>query len=151
MDLEKVFSLIDKAEKSEFDKIKIKMDDISLTLERNGEKALAAAPAAMVLETTPAAKQLAEEKLKESIELSADDTVFAPISGVFYIAREPGEEAFVTEGNKVKKGDTLCIIEAMKTMNEISAPRSGVIESILKQDSDQVMAGEPLFSYAEGK
>lgn len=142
MDLEKVFSLIDKAEKSSFNKIKIQIGDMKLSLDRSTNTAAEVAPQPQ----KPAPKPTVVPKNEE---MKKEDVVLAPISGVFYIAKEPGADPFVKPGSKVKKGDTLCIIEAMKTMNEISAPKDGVIERILKNDSDTVAAKDALFTYAE--
>ena len=77
-------------------------------------------------------------------------TVRSPISGVFYLAKEPGAAPFVQAGSKVNKGDTLCIIEAMKTMNEIRAPKNCVIAGILAADGATISAGDPLFLLDEG-
>lgn len=142
MDLEKVFSLIDKAEKSSFNKIKIQIGDMKLSLDRS-----ISTPA----EVTPQPEKSAPKPtvVPKNEEMKKEDVVLAPISGVFYIAKEPGADPFVKPGGYVKKGDTLCIIEAMKTMNEISAPKDGVIERILKNDSDTVAAKDALFTYAE--
>ena len=139
MDIDKIFSLIDKAEKSTFDRIKIQMEDVKLTLERSTGKKFA--ETAAVTESTRISDQ----------EVEPDDMIIAPISGVLYIAREPGEEPYVREGSRVKKGDPVCIIEAMKTMNEISAPKSGIIGAVLKKDSQTVSANEPIFRYAKEK
>ena len=143
MELEKIYSLIDKAEKSSFNKIEIKTQDVKISLERGG----AAAPAAMPEAVQPKADAQTPAPADEP---SKENTVFAPISGVFYTAKEPGAAPFISEGGKVRKGDTICIIEAMKTMNEISAPKKGVISRILKEDSEPVTAGDALFTYAEG-
>ena len=142
MDIEKVFSLMDKAEKSSFNKIEIEIDDIKLRLDRS-------APA------TQAPVIMAELDNKHSVEAvqspapSSDDFIMAPISGVFYVAKAPGEPPFVKDGDRVKKGDTVCIIEAMKTMNEIVAPKAGTIESVLLNDEESVSADQPLFKYAK--
>ena len=88
-------------------------------------------------------------KGKENLVPSKDDFILAPISGVFYSAKAPGEPPFVKEGDVVKKGQTVCIIEAMKTMNEIVAPKMGTIESVLLSDEESVSADQPLFKYAE--
>lgn len=72
--------------------------------------------------------------------------VKSPIVGTFYGRPSPDAEAFVTEGTKVKKGDTLCIIEAMKIMNEIEAPRSGTVRRIRLTDGEVVEFGEVLFA-----
>lgn len=74
-------------------------------------------------------------------------TLTAPMIGTFYRASEPGAEVFTKEGASVKKGDVLCIIEAMKVMNEIKAPREGVIKKICAEDSSAVEYGQPLFIY----
>lgn len=134
MDIETIFSMIERAEKSSFNKLVIETDEIKLCLERTVETA---APAVTKKETT-----------HTESEYSADDFVIAPISGVFYSAKEPGAEPFVKSGSKVNKGDVLCIIEAMKTMNEIMAPRSGVIERVLKEDAEAISAKEALFKYS---
>lgn len=72
-------------------------------------------------------------------------TVNAPIVGVFYAAPSPGSEPYVTVGKKVKKGDTVCIIEAMKCMNEIQAEEDGEITEILVNDGELVEYGQSLF------
>lgn len=70
----------------------------------------------------------------------------APIVGVFYVAPAPDAEPYVSVGKQVKKGDTVCIIEAMKCMNEIQAEEDGTITEILAKDGDLVEYGQPLFS-----
>lgn len=135
MDIDTIFSMIERAEKSSFNKLVIETKDIKLCLERTVETA-AQAPAVTKKET-----------IHTETEQSADDFVVAPISGVFYVAKEPGADPFVKPGTKVNKGDVLCIIEAMKTMNEIMAPKAGVIESVLKEDAETIAAKEALFKY----
>jgi len=71
----------------------------------------------------------------------------APISGVFYQAASPGEKPFVSVGDKVKKGDTLCILEAMKMMNEVKSDRSGTIKEILVEDGNPVEESDVLFVF----
>ena len=65
--------------------------------------------------------------------------------GTFYAAPAPGEEAFAAPGKQVKKGETLCLIEAMKMMSEIPAPADCVVEEVLARDGEAVGFGEPLF------
>ena len=72
-------------------------------------------------------------------------TIDAPIVGVFYAASAPGKAPYVSEGKKVKKGDVVCIIEAMKCMNEIQAEEDGEIVEVLVKDGDLVEYGQPLF------
>ena len=111
----------------------------------------AAAPAAPVAAPAPApvpapvaapvpapAPAPAEE---EPIDLSHTTAVRAPMVGVFYAAPAPGAEPFVQVGSKVKKGDTLCVIEAMKVMNEVTAEQDGEIVDICVKDGDLVEYG----------
>lgn len=72
-------------------------------------------------------------------------TIKAPMVGVFYQAASPEAEPYVTVGKTVKKGDTVCIIEAMKLMNEIQAEEEGTIKEILVKDGDIIEYGQPLF------
>jgi acetyl-CoA carboxylase biotin carboxyl carrier protein len=141
MDLDAIFRLMDRAEKSSFDKIEIQYQDLRLRLERGDGQAPAA--------TKPASPT--ESLLEKAAEADDAELIRSPISGVFYVAKEPGAEPFVTEGRRVDKGDTVCIIEAMKTMNEITAPFAGVIEAVLAKDKQTVSAGEALFRLAGDK
>ena len=136
MDLDAIFKLMERAEQSSFSKVEVQSGDLRLVLERG---ALPLAPAAC---TALAPQETAEQAEK--------DAVRSPISGVFYLCREPGAEPFAAVGASVQKGDTLCIIEAMKTMNEIRSPRSGVIAGILPADGATVAAGDPLFLLSDG-
>ena len=71
--------------------------------------------------------------------------VLSPMPGTFYIAPSPDDHPFVKEGDSVKKGDTLCIIEAMKIMNEIEAENKGVIQKILVENGQAIEFNQPLF------
>ena len=137
MDLDAIIKLMDRAEKSAFTKVEVQSGDLRLMLER-GLTAPAAPQAISILEAQTVLEQ--EEK----------NAVRSPISGVFYLSREPGAEPFVSAGARVSKGDTLCIIEAMKTMNEIRSPQSGVITGVLAKDGATVASGETLFLLSAG-
>jgi len=79
---------------------------------------------------------------------TVDDTgekVLSPMPGVFYSAQSPDKPPFVSEGDQVKIGQTLCIIESMKIMNEIESEQSGIIKKILVNNSDPVEFNQPLF------
>jgi len=143
MDIEKIFSLMEKAEKSSFSKIEIQTGDVKVCLER--QTAVTAAPVPVTLQAAEEPQITTEEQTQEPHN---DDLLLAPISGVFYVAKEPGAEPFVKEGQHVRKGDPVCIIEAMKMMNEICAPKSGVIERVFVKDSHAISAGDTLFAYA---
>ena len=132
MDLEAIFKLMDRAEKSSFTKVEFQSGELRLSLERGVH-----ASAGTTAHAAPAAEAVRE--------LEEKDAVRSPISGVFYLRKEPGAEPFVSVGASVNMGDTLCIIEAMKTMNEIRSPRSGVISGIIPEDGAMVAAGDLLF------
>lgn len=142
MEMEKIFSLMERAEKSSFSKIEIQMQDMKISLERQ-TATVAVSPA--VIQSAQETQKSAEQRKEPPNE----DTLLAPISGVFYVAKEPGAVPFVKEGQYVRKGDPVCIIEAMKMMNEICAPKSGVIEHVLVADSQAISTGDTLFVYAK--
>lgn len=101
------------------------------------ERAGAAAPAASATAAEPAAVQAPAP--------SAGLVIRSPMVGVFYAAPTEDSEPFIKEGDHVKKGDTLCVIEAMKLMNEIPAEQDGVITGILVKNGQTVEYGTPLF------
>tara|TARA_Y100000817_G_scaffold149908_1_gene117308 strand:- start:39 stop:494 length:456 start_codon:yes stop_codon:yes gene_type:complete len=88
------------------------------------------------------------EQKVDSVDSSSSsifDEILSPMPGTFYAAPSPEADAFIKKGAQVKKGDTLCIIEAMKIMNEIEAERSGVISEILIKNGEPVEYNQPLF------
>jgi acetyl-CoA carboxylase biotin carboxyl carrier protein len=97
---------------------------------------VAAAPAAIAAPAAPAPAAAAK----------ADHTVTAPMVGTFYSAATPGAKAFVDIGSEVNVGDTLCIIEAMKMMNQIESDKAGRVTAILVRNGDPVEFGQPLFN-----
>ena len=125
MELEELYALMERFARSGL---------TDLEWEREGEKiALRCAPAPVVV-SAPAAPAAQEQ----------GETVNAPLVGTFYAAPAPGEEAFAAPGKQVKKGETLCLIEAMKMMSEIPAPADCVVEEVLARDGEAVGFGEPL-------
>lgn len=94
---------------------------------------------------------VATEGSKINIEDDDQDlkVITSPMVGTFYGSPSPDSDSFITEGKDVKKGDTLCIIEAMKLMNEIESDVNGVIKKILVKDGDMVEYGQPLFKVKE--
>ncbi len=87
----------------------------------------------------------AETETPVADETVAGNEVLSPMPGTFYSSPSPEDDAFVSEGDKVSKGDTLCIIEAMKIMNEIEAEEGGVVRKILVENADPVEYNQPLF------
>ena len=120
--------------------------DQKLVLKKKKKKNVAQAPVAPVVISQPAAPEKAAEEKKEStLDIGSDKVVTSPLVGTFYSSASPEAEAFVKEGDTVKKGQVLGIIEAMKLMNEIESEYDGVVEAVLVNNEDVVEYGQPLF------
>ncbi|RMH85345.1 acetyl-CoA carboxylase biotin carboxyl carrier protein [Pseudomonas sp. AOB-7] len=150
MDIRKVKKLIELLEESGIDELEIKEGEESVRISRHSKQpayapqpvyAQAPAPAAAPAAAAPAAEAApaAAPKLNGSVARS-------PMVGTFYRAASPTSANFVEVGQSVKKGDILCIVEAMKMMNHIEAEASGVIESILVENGQPVEYDQPLFT-----
>jgi acetyl-CoA carboxylase biotin carboxyl carrier protein len=87
-------------------------------------------------------------KTKSNVEIISDNSlkVTSPIVGTAYLAPEPGAKNFVKEGQKIKKGQTIMIVEAMKTMNHVPSTQEGTVSKVLVKDGDPVEFGQPLIS-----
>ena len=136
MDIRKVKKLIELLEESGIDELEIKEGEESVRISRHSKTPAQQfyAPAPMAAPAAAAAPAL-------------NGTVArSPMVGTFYRKSSPASPAFVEVGQTVKKGDTLCIVEAMKMMNHIEAETSGVIESILVEDGQPVEYDQPLFT-----
>lgn len=122
-----------------------------IKLKKKSEVKLVAAepievPAApMVIPAAPAAPTAPAAPAAEAAPVAEGKEIKSPMVGVFYAAASPDSDPYVQVGQSVKKGDTLCIIEAMKLMNEINAEESGVITEICVKNGDLVQFGQPLF------
>lgn|SRR5512138_1479959 len=152
MDIRKVKKLIELLEESGIAEIEISEGEESVRISRypTGNAAPQApivhyaAPApAPVQAAAPAAP--APQAAPAAPAARADHTVTAPMVGTFYAAATPGAKAFVEIGSEVNVGDTLCIIEAMKMMNQIESDKSGRVTAILVKNGDPVEFGQPLF------
>ena len=150
MDLRKLKKLIDLVEESGIAEIEVTEGEEKVRITRSlaapqpvyaAAPAVAAAPAPAVAAAAPAAA--AGAPAAPARDLSKAQT--SPIVGTFYRAPGPNAPVFVEVGQSVNAGDTLCIIEAMKLMNEIEAERSGVVKEILVENGQPVEFGEPLF------
>ena len=150
MDLRKLKKLIDLVEESGIAEIEVTEGEEKVRITRS----LAAAPQALYAAPAPiaaapvAAAPVAAVPAPAAIAAPAADLGNAqksPMVGTFYRAPSPASPAFVEVGQNVKAADTLCIIEAMKLMNEIEAEKSGVVKAILVDNGQPVEYGEPLF------
>ena len=162
MDLETLRGFADLMEERDLTRIKLEEPDLTLELEREGAGATqppawpafppampaawpAAPAAAVAAPAAPAATTEPAAPAAPTPVASGTTEVCAPMVGVFYVAPSPGAEPFVHVGSKVKKGETLCILEAMKLMNEVVAECDGEIAEICANDGDLVEYGRVLF------
>lgn len=144
MNYDEIKKLMDDMGNSKLSEIEIEFPDgIKISMKKDSGLKLSS-PVPMVQETnSPAVKSPADLVVQESkIE---GNIVKSPMVGTFYSKSAPTADSFVTVGSKVKKGDTLCIIEAMKLMNEIESEFDGEVVEILVKDDDMVEYGQPLF------
>jgi acetyl-CoA carboxylase biotin carboxyl carrier protein len=150
MDIRKVKKLIELLEESGVAEIEIKEGEESVRISRHGAGAVTtyvqAAPAAAPAAPAPAAAAPAAKVVEEADPGPRPDTaVTAPMVGTFYGSPAPGAKAFVEVGSEVKVGQTLCIIEAMKIMNELESEVAGVVREVLVEDAQPVEFGQVLF------
>ena len=146
MDIRKVKKLIELLEESGVAEIEIKEGEESVRISRAPQGVAMSAPTMMAapVAAAPAAPAAAPAVAAEPEEPSGH-IVRAPMVGTFYRAPSPNAKSFVEEGQSVKTGDTLCIIEAMKLLNQIEADKSGTIKSILVENGQPVEYNQPLF------
>ena len=148
MDLEKIEGLVKIVENSSLTEFSIKDGDTEITMSKlTHPPVIAAGVPAAPLTAAPAQPTAAEEKAEAADEF---ELILAPIVGTFYSAAAPDVPAYVKVGDHVKAGQTVCILEAMKLMNEITAEQDGTIVEICAQNGQAVEYGTPLFRYEEG-
>ena len=151
MDLRKIKKLMELLEESGIAEIEVKEGEESIKLSRNTQAVQNIInPPAETNQTITAidnAKDTAvtDDKKDKSKELPDGDIITSPMVGTFYRAASPDSKPFVEKGQKVSKGDTLCILEAMKMMNQVNAETGGTIIDILVDDAEPVEFGQPLF------
>ena len=134
---QEIYDLMDRFQRSSLRSMKLSCQDFTIELEQGA----AAAPAAAAPAAVPAPPAAAPAPQAEGPVISA------PLVGTYYAAPAPDQDPFVAVGDRVKKGQTVCLIEAMKMMSEVPAPCDCVIEGVLKANGDLAAFGEPLFRY----
>ena len=146
MDLRKLKTLIDLVSESNISELEITEAEGKVRIVKAGEAApvqyvqSVAAPAVAAPAVAPAAAPA-----PATAPVATGHTVKSPMVGTFYRSSSPGAPAFVEIGAQVKEGETLCIIEAMKILNEIEADKSGTVTQILGENGQAVEYGQPLF------
>ena len=144
MDIRKVKKLIELIEESGIAEIEIKEGEESVRMSRNSSNAVFASQP-MMAQPMAAPAAVTSNVVTATAEAEIGHTVKSPMVGTFYRASSPGAKNFVEIGSVVAVGDTLCIIEAMKMMNQIEADKAGVIKAILVEEAHPVEFDEPLF------
>ena len=141
---QEIFDLMDRFERSSLQSMKLSKEGFSLELNR----ASAAAPSAAVVPAAAAPAPASAPAPAAPAARPADGPVIAaPLVGTYYATPDPDQPPFVGVGDTVKKGQTVCLIEAMKMMSEVPAPCDCVIEEVLKASGELVAFEEPLFRY----
>ncbi|NOT13245.1 MAG: acetyl-CoA carboxylase biotin carboxyl carrier protein [Methylococcaceae bacterium] len=141
MDIRKIKKLIEIIEESDIAELEIKEGEEAIRISRYSAPPItyAAAPAVAAPAVNPVLTPApAEEKITGHV-------VKSPMVGTFYRSASPGTKAFVEVGHSVRSGDTLCIIEAMKILNQIEADKNGTVTKILVENAEPVEYGQPLF------
>ena len=155
MDLRKIKTLIDLLEQSGISELEVKEGEESVRIARHPTGAqmaymqyapqALAAPAAPAPAAAPAAPRGERSAADKILSVTKGHIVKSPMVGTFYRSPSPGAKAFVEVGQTVKQGQTLCIIEAMKMLNQIEADASGTIAEILVENEQAVQFDQPLF------
>jgi acetyl-CoA carboxylase biotin carboxyl carrier protein len=149
MDIRKVKKLIELLEESDVAEIEIHEGEESVRISRNSTLPAAMSMPAMMpqapMAATPAAAPPAAVAAEESTPEIIGHAVLSPMVGTFYRSPSPGSKPFVEVGQQVSVGDTLCIIEAMKILNQIESDKSGTVKQILVENGEPVEYNEPLF------
>ena len=150
MDLESIYELMERFERSSLTGLELEQNGTRLKLDKT--VAVAAAPAAAVAAVSAVQTPAAPAPQSEAQNGTQDEGEYikAPLVGTFYAAAGPDAEPFVKVGDQVKKGQTVCILEAMKMMSEVQAPCAGIILEVLPQDGELVSFGQALIRYREG-
>jgi acetyl-CoA carboxylase biotin carboxyl carrier protein len=147
MDIRKIKKLIELVEESGINELEISEGEESVRISR-GASVVHAAPAQYAAPAAPLAAPVAAAPVAAAPEAApalSGHIIRSPMVGTFYASSSPDSPSFVEVGQHVNAGDTLCILEAMKMMNQIEADKSGVIKEVLANNEDAIEFDQPLF------
>ena len=145
MDIRKIKKLIDLIEESDIAEIEITEGEESVRISRYSAAVVPAAPVAYAAPAAIAAPAAAVAQLAAPEEKHVGHTISSPMVGTFYRSASPGSPSFTEVGQAVTAGQTLCIIEAMKILNQIESDKTGKVKQILVENGHPVEYGQPLF------
>jgi acetyl-CoA carboxylase biotin carboxyl carrier protein len=145
MDLRKLKKLIDLVQESGIAELEITEGEEKVKIVKGGGVSISQAPVATAPAPAPAAPAAGAPATEPPPLAQEGHVVKSPMVGTFYRSPSPDAKAFVEVGQSVKEGQSICIIEAMKLMNEIEADASGVVKAILVENGQPVEYGQPLF------
>lgn len=153
MEIKEIIQLIEAVSENSLTSFELEQGSTKISIKKKGPKVVQVAgaagsvtgPAEEVVTVLDAQVQPAAEPKKAAADIGSDKVVTSPLVGTFYSASSPDAEPFVKEGDTVKKGQVLGIIEAMKLMNEIESEYDGVVEAVLVGNEEVVEYGQPLF------
>lgn len=146
MDIRKIKKLIELLEESDLAEIEIHEGEESVRISRAGTTpAPVMVPVAASFAAAPAAPSEAPVTDTKAVDEITGHIVKSPMVGTFYSAPSPGNKPFVEVGQRIAVGDTLCIVEAMKLLNQIECDKAGVVKSILVDNGQPVEYGQPMF------
>lgn len=145
MDIRKIKKLIELLHDSDVHEIEIKEGEEAVRITRGGGAPVALASVPMAAPAAIAAPVAAPVAAEAAAEVISGHQVLSPMVGTFYSSPNPESPAFAAVGTSVKVGDPLCIIEAMKMMNQITADSAGVVKAVMAADGDPVEFDQPLF------
>lgn len=151
MDVRKIKKLIELIESSDIAELEIVEGEESVRISRNSSQPVYSAPAVAApapvaaIPAAPATGLNQSTPGTEEEDLPSGETMDSPMVGTFYAAASPTTPPFVKVGDSVAAGDTLCIIEAMKMLNQIESDKSGIVKAVLVENETPVEFGQPLF------
>jgi len=145
LNITEIRKLIKLVQSSDITEIEVSEGESSIRISRQGSIAAPVAFAAPQIMPAPAVTSAQDVTTSSEDNSHHEHVVNSPMVGTFYRSPGPDSDSFVNEGDKVKKGQTLCIIEAMKLMNEIEAEYAGVVTEILVDNATPLEYGQPIF------
>ena len=140
MNMNEVYQLLEYFENSALSEVEVEIDGVKVAAKKNTFE-VGCGSTKPTTESVPVHKKPSKDGVKHG---GSGKKITAPLVGIFYRASAPGEEPFIKEGQQIKKGDVIGIIEAMKLMNEITATEDGVVLSIEAKDGEMVEYGKTL-------